>query len=79
MDWIISISTIISIELMIRKLWYGWALALGNQVLWAILIYQKAAWGLYPLTALMTFQSIRGMFTWLREAQKENVHAGPGQ
>ena len=67
MSWIISISTIICMELMIRKAWYAWVLTLFNQLLWVFYIYSTKQWGLLLLNAVMTVLAIRGLITWLRD------------
>jgi type IV secretory pathway TrbL component len=67
LGWIISLISIVSMELHIRKRWYGWALSLGNQVLWIIYIVGMGAWGLLPLWAAVVIQAIRGMLKWYEE------------
>jgi len=70
MDWILSAVTVLGMELTMRKLWYGWLVGLLNQGLWGIFIYQKQAWGLIPLSVVLTVQYTRGMVRWYREAKE---------
>ena len=64
MAWIVSILTIISMELMIRKHRAAWVVSLANQALWLIYICLLREWGLLPLNAAMWVQSIRGLRQW---------------
>jgi len=73
MAWVISILTIISVELTIRKSWLGWLIASLNQVLWFILIVGMKEWGLLPLNAYMCVQSCRGARRWYKEREIANV------
>ena len=69
--WVVSIITVISVELTIRKQWWGWLLALFNQVLWFILIVSTRQWGLLLLNAYMAVQGARGAVRWYREQKEE--------
>jgi len=64
--------TVLAMELTMRKRWEGWAVGLGNQVLWGFFIYQKQAWGLIPLSAILTVQYSRGMLKWRKEGRLED-------
>jgi hypothetical protein len=46
MDWICAITTVISVELIARHKWQGWAVGVASQALWLVLIYQRHLWGL---------------------------------
>ena len=64
MSWIIAASTIFTSELLVRKNRYAWWLSLLNQGLWLAYICMLREWGLLPLTAVYTVQSIRGIRNW---------------
>lgn len=44
--------------------WEGWALGLGNQVLWLVFIIAFGAWGLLPLNAALVFVYSRNLIKW---------------
>jgi len=69
MAWIVSLITIVSVELTVRKNWIGWVLAGVNQLLWLILIVTTEQWGLLPLNAYMAMQSCRGAYAWRKQAR----------
>ena len=70
MAWVVAITTIISVELMIRKSWWAWLTGLLNQGVWLTYIIVESQWGLLPLNMFMVFQNARGLRAWLRSPPK---------
>jgi len=72
MDWLISCLTITGMELIARKHWQGWAVGLANQGLWAyFMVYQKQAYGLIPISVVLTWRYSVALRKWRREARGE--------
>lgn len=68
MDWLISVITITSMELIARKHWYGWGLGLINQGFWGyFMVYEKQAYGLLPISLVLTWRYSVAMLRWRRE------------
>lgn len=63
-----SIVTILGMQLLKRKDWRGWAIGLGNQALWLVLIIQTRAWGLLILTVALVWTYSTALIQWRREA-----------
>jgi nicotinamide riboside transporter PnuC len=71
MDWIVGCMTLLSMELIARKKWQGWAVGLVNQALWCYLIvYQQQLWGLALLTVVLTWRYSVALMQWRRDAAK---------
>ena len=70
MDWIVGITTVISVELMIRRKWYAWLVSLANQFVWLTYIIVAKQWGLLPLNLVMFVQNTRGLISWLRNKEE---------
>ena len=69
MDWIVGGMTLLAMELIARKKWYGWAVGLVNQALWFYLIvYQQQLWGLAMLSVALTWRYTVALVRWRREA-----------
>ena len=64
MDWLTGAMTVLAMELIGRKHWAGWGVGLLNQAFWAYLIYDKALWGLAPLTAILTWRYAVHLYRW---------------
>lgn len=64
MDWVTGLVTLIAMELIARKRWEGWAVGLGNQVLWLGLIYERELYGLLPLALLLTWRYGVALRNW---------------
>jgi hypothetical protein len=64
-----SVFTLIGMWLAGNKDWRGWAVGLGNQVLWFIFIVVFGAWGLLPLSLTLTVTYARNLIRWRAEAQ----------
>lgn len=64
MAWVISLVTIVSMELMVRKRRSAWVLSILNQGLWLWLIVSTRQWGLLPLNLCMWIQAVRGLIRW---------------
>jgi len=71
LPWVVSAVTIISTELTIRKLWWGWALSSFSQGLWLVFIVETEQWGLLLLNVYMIVQSGRGTIRWRRESKEK--------
>lgn len=67
MDWVTGAITVLGMELVAKKRWYGWLVSLVNQVLWIYLIVDKKLWGLAPLTAILCFRYTTFLIRWRRE------------
>lgn len=67
MSWFTSLTTIFSMELMIRR--SRWAFPVGclNQAVWLAYILAEQQWGLLPLNCVLWFQHIRGTVRWWRQ------------
>lgn len=70
-DWVVGFTTIICVELTIRRKWYAWLASLFNQFIWLIFILAKGQYGLLPLNILMFIQSTRGLIMWLHYKEQE--------
>lgn len=68
MDWLTGAITLLSMELVARKRWEGWAVGLFNQGFWFWLIFSKEMWGLLPLTVMLTWRYAAALIRWRREA-----------
>ena len=71
MDWICAITTLISVELIARHKWQGWAVGVANQLLWLLLILQRELWGLLPLTIVLTWRNLAALRVWMRAEMRE--------
>ena len=72
MDWIVGFTTLISVELMIRRKWYAWVTAILNQFVWLTYIYYEDQWGLLPLNIALFIMNTRGLLAWLRTEDFNN-------
>jgi hypothetical protein len=69
MDWVISALTIVSMELIARKHWYGWGLGIFNQFLWCyVLVWDKQMYGLTPIPLILFWRYSVALLRWKREA-----------
>ena len=68
MDWITGAMTVLSMELLARKRWEGWAVGIVNQSLWAWLIYSRELWGLSPLCLILTWRYAVALRRWTRKS-----------
>jgi hypothetical protein len=67
-DWIVGISTIVSLILLRYKKWYGWCLTLlNNAILFPILNIHVHNYGLLPLDAVTVYISVVGAISWRNE------------
>lgn len=73
-DLVVSVTTIISIEFMIRRKWYAWLLALLNQLVWFTYIMIAGQYGLLLLNVVLLVQNTRGLIAW-RVQHKATTHA----
>lgn len=67
MDWLTGIGTILGMECISRRLWYGWLICLCNQVFWVYLIVDRKLWGLAPLTCILICRYTTFLIRWRRE------------
>lgn len=68
LPWLMSLITILAIELQGRKWPRAWALSLGSQVFWFAWIVASQQWGFLPMTVILTFQYVRNHLKWARES-----------
>ncbi len=64
MDWLVSILTIFQMQLIARKRWEGWLVALVNSGLWMILVYHQQLWGLMALQLVLSAQFAFALINW---------------
>ena len=72
LDWVVGFTTLINVELMIRKKWYCWLTALLNQGVWFAYIYFEGQWGLLPLNLCLVVKNTRGLLAWTRNKENNN-------
>ena len=69
MDWLLSLNTILAMELIARRKWYGWAVGLVNQGFWFyVVVWQQQLYGLAVLTAVLTWRYSVALVKWRRDA-----------
>ena len=61
-----SAMTILSMHFVGKKHAFGWKLGLANQGLWAALIVDRRAWGLFILSAFLVVVYARNLWLWTR-------------
>lgn len=71
-DWVVGLTTVICVELMIRRKWYAWLASIGNQFIWLTFIITKEQYGLLPLNIIMFIQYTRGLITWPRYKEQQS-------
>jgi hypothetical protein len=64
MDWLTGAVTVLAMELIAHRKWYGWAVGLGNQALWLYIVWTKEVWGLLPLTFILTWRYSVALYRW---------------
>ena len=69
MDWACAALSILSSELLTRKLWYGWVVSLLAQGAWYYVSITNELWGCFALTTVFVFMSTRGLIRWRRESR----------
>jgi hypothetical protein len=69
LPWVLSAITCYMTLMVGNKNKWSWALGLANQVLWVIWIVAASAWGLLPMTAVLTVLYARNHIRWLRDAK----------
>ena len=68
MDWLLACNTILSMELIARRKWYGWAVGLINQAFWFyVIVWQKELYGLALLTVVLTWRYTVALIRWKHE------------
>lgn len=67
LPWLLSAVTIWMMVLAGNMRRIAWSVGLFNQALWAVWIVVTAAWGLAPLTLVMTAVCLRNWRKWSRE------------
>ncbi len=65
--WVTSAVTLWAMWAIGRRHWWGWAVGLGNQVLWVALAIVFKTWGLLPLTASLIVVYTKNLVVWRRE------------
>lgn len=69
LDVLTAMITLVAMELISRKKWYGWAIGLINQPLWVILSIQKEAYGLVILALVLSWRYASALLRWKRQTQ----------
>lgn len=64
MDWVVGITTLICIELNMRKVWWSFLLAIANQPIWTVFIVTSGEYGLLPLNIMMYIMNSRAAYKW---------------
>lgn len=64
--WATSFGTVSAMWAVGRHHWWGWLIGLGNQVVWVAFAVAFGAWGLLPLSAVLTVVYIRNLRAWWR-------------
>lgn len=72
-DWIVGITTLISIELMVRKHYAAWWTGLLNQLVWSWYIYETQEYGLIPMNIALYIQNARGLLAWSKTKESSNA------
>lgn len=67
LQWFVSASTIATVELIARKRVEGWWMGTASQALWVALIVVTEQWGLLPVTLVLLWRYMAGLFRWARE------------
>lgn len=68
MDYLVGCLTLVSMELIARRQWTGWAVGLVNQVFWFYLVvWTQELWGLAILSAVLTWRYSVALIRWRRE------------
>lgn len=67
LPWLLSAVTIWMMVLAGNTRLSAWKVGLFNQALWAVWIVLTSAWGLVPLTLVMTAVCLRNWHKWRRE------------
>lgn len=57
-------NTILAMELLKRKHYYGWYVSICNQALWVTINVDKALWGFLVLNTYITFNAIHAIILW---------------
>lgn len=68
MDWITGALTVVAMELVARRRWEGWALALATQGFWLWLVWSNSLWGLLPLTVILSWRYSVALVRWRGQA-----------
>ena len=65
MDWILSLTTFLSMACLARRMWQGWLIGLANQALWLYLIFTRPGmYGLLPLAVALTCVYTAAIWNW---------------
>lgn len=65
--WVTSAVTLYAMWAIGQRRWWGWAVGLGNQVMWVALAVAFRTWGLLPLTGALIVVYTRNLLRWKRE------------
>lgn len=64
LPWVVSVVTIVSMQLAGRKDPRAWLVGLANQGLWLLLIWQTQAWGLLLLLVALVWTYTQNYRRW---------------
>lgn len=68
LPWLLSAITCYMTLMVGNKRKHAWTLGIANQLLWLLWIVVAQAWGLLPMTAMLTIIYFRNYFRWKRES-----------
>jgi hypothetical protein len=66
LSWAISAFGIVGLWIAGSGKWWGWAVALGTQVLWFVYIIGTKQWGLLPAVVAFTVVYARNLLKWIK-------------
>lgn len=66
-EWVVGLLTIVTMELVARGRWSGWAVGLVNQVAWCWIVYQRGLWFMAPLAVFLVWTYARALRAWRRD------------
>lgn len=64
MTWILSFTSLLTVYLLGKKNILGWKVGLAGQALWIYWEIITEAWGLMPMTIIMTILYIKSLIEW---------------
>lgn len=67
MTWILSVVSLLTVYLTGKKKIIGWQVGLIGQALWISWEFYIKAWGLMPMTVIMTILYVKNLKEWKKE------------
>lgn len=66
MDWVAMALTVLSIELVVRKRWYGFAVGMAAGAIWVAYWLPQSQWAAVAINVIFFWQNLRGVLRWKR-------------